>query len=191
MKRLDTRLPEVVLLEPDVFEDERGFFLELWRAERAAELGVPEAFVQENHSRSRRGVLRGLHYQITRPQGKLVMVTNGVVFDVAVDIRLGSPTYGEWVGVTLSDKNHRLIYIPPGFAHGFSVVSEQADVIYKCNNYYDRDGERGVRWDDPCLGIEWPVLDPVLSKKDAALPRLDALAEDDLPKWKRPKDGGA
>jgi dTDP-4-dehydrorhamnose 3,5-epimerase len=167
-------LEGVVLVEPRVFGDERGFFLETFRedAYREALLDDQDSFVQDNHSRSRRGVLRGLHFQTRRPQGKLLRCVAGEIFDVAVDVRPGSPQFGQWVAVTLSADNKHQLYVPPGFAHGFQVVSETADVEYKCTDYYDPDGEGGIRWDDPRLAIPWPVADPVVSAKDQALPHL-------------------
>lgn len=173
MNVLETDLPEVLIIEPQVFDDERGFFLETFQAERyrhTARIRLP--FVQDNHSRSTRGVLRGLHLQRTRPQGKLVRVARGEVFDVAADIDPNSATYGRWVGVTLSDENQRQLWIPPGYAHGFLVLSDVADFEYKCTDYYRPGDECGVRWDDPTLGIDWPLSDPILSDKDRALPTL-------------------
>lgn len=173
-----TSLPGVLLIEPRVFGDARGFFLETYRAQKLADFGVP-AFVQDNHSRSLRGVLRGLHYQVVQPQGKLVMVARGEVFDVAVDIRKGSPTFGQWYGAVLNDENHRQMYVPPGFAHGFCVLSEVADFFYKCTDYYAPEGDRAIIWNDPDIGIEWPLAEPSLSAKDIQAPRLrDALPED-------------
>ena len=178
MRVIPTALPGVLIIEPQVFADRRGFFLESYNLARYAEHGIDVAFVQDNHSRSTRGTLRGLHYQAPPGQAKLVRVTAGEVFDVAVDIRWGSPTYGHWVGVTLSAENHRQLYIPTGFAHGFCVVSESADFLYKVTSYYDPTAERGVAWDDPALGIEWPVEDPILSDRDRQHPRLaDAARE--------------
>ncbi|MDE2150680.1 MAG: dTDP-4-dehydrorhamnose 3,5-epimerase [Gammaproteobacteria bacterium] len=168
-------IAEVVLVTPRVFGDARGFFMETWRADRFAEQGLPTRFVQDNHSRSARGVLRGLHYQIRQPQGKLVRVTLGEVFDVAVDLRRGSPTFGRWVGDRLSAENGRALWVPPGFAHGFYVLSEFAEFSYKCTDYYAPEHERCLRWDDPDLGVAWPLTPgtlPQLSAKDAAAPRL-------------------
>jgi dTDP-4-dehydrorhamnose 3,5-epimerase len=173
LKFLETDLPGVVIVEPDVFRDERGFFLETFRADRYRRGGIDFPFVQDNHSRSVRGTLRGLHAQRTRPQGKLVRAVRGEIFDVAVDIRPGSPTFGRWVGGRLSEQSFRQMFIPPGFAHGFCVLSEVAEVEYKCTEYYDRDDEIGARWDS--AGIEWPIRDPLLSAKDAALPTLAEL----------------
>jgi dTDP-4-dehydrorhamnose 3,5-epimerase len=179
-------LPGVLLLEPAVHSDDRGYFLEAWHAARYEACGVPTAFVQDNLSRSRRGVLRGLHYQLARPQGKLVHVTRGCIYDVAVDVRLGSPTFGQWCGVELSEDNHGQLWIPAGMAHGFVVLSEVADVSYKCTAPYDHASERGVRWDDPTLGIPWPLAGhtPLVSAKDAALPAL--YEQLDLPPYHTP-----
>ena len=173
MKIVATALDGVLILEPRVFEDARGFFFESYHAERYANAGLPERFVQDNHSCSVPGTLRGLHYQLRRPQGKLVRVLRGAVFDVAVDIRRGSPTFGRWVGIELSTANKRQLFIPAGFAHGFCVMSEESEVEYKCTDYYDRADEIGARWDS--AGIEWPIDDPLLSPKDAALPTLSEL----------------
>jgi dTDP-4-dehydrorhamnose 3,5-epimerase len=161
-------LPDVILIEPRVFRDERGFFLESYQRERFAEAGLDLDFVQDNHSRSTHGILRGLHFQHPRGQGKLIRAERGEIFDVAVDIRLGSPTFGRWVGYTLSEENHRLLYIPPGFAHGFVVTSEVADVCYKCTEFYHPEGEGILAWDDQKLAIDWPVAKPKLSGKDNA-----------------------
>lgn len=175
MKISPTRIPEVLVIEPRVFRDERGLFMEMWHRRRFAEHGLDWDFVQDNHSRSVRGTLRGLHYQVGRPQGKLVRVTVGEVFDVAVDLRRGSPTFGEWVGQRLSADNRLMIWIPPGFAHGLYVTSELAECEYKCTDYYSPEHERTVRWDDPALGIEWPLCGPViLSEKDRGAPSLEA-----------------
>jgi dTDP-4-dehydrorhamnose 3,5-epimerase len=166
-----TSIPDVLVIEPVVRSDQRGFFLETWHAARYAELGIGGPFVQDNHSRSIRGTLRGLHYQIERPQGKLVQAITGTVFDVAVDLRRGSPTFRRWVGVELSELNHRQLWVPPGFAHGFLVLSEQADLVYKCTDLYVAEHERTVRWDDSDLAIAWPLIGtapPLLSSKDAA-----------------------
>ena len=160
------------MIEPDVFRDPRGFFMETFHARKFRLQGLPETFVQDNHSRSTRGVLRGLHYQLEHPQGKLVRVVSGEVLDVAVDIRKGSPFFGKWAGAVLSEENLKQIYIPPGFAHGFCVLSERADVLYKCTDFYTPGDEYGIAWDDPDIGIEWPELDYVLSDKDRRYPRL-------------------
>jgi dTDP-4-dehydrorhamnose 3,5-epimerase len=163
------------LVEPDVFRDARGFFLETFHARKYREGGIPYHFVQDNHSRSLRGTLRGLHAQRLRPQGKLVRAVRGEIFDVAVDIRKGSPTFGNWMGATLSAENFLQIFVPPGFAHGFCVLSEMAEVEYKCTDFYDGADEIGLLWNS--AGIDWPLNDPLLSAKDAALPRLDELGK--------------
>jgi len=165
---ISTALPGVVVLEPQVHRDGRGFFLEVYNTERLRSHGIDVRFVQDNHSRSVRGTLRGLHWQFRRPQAKLVRVVQGEIFDVAVDIRRGSPTFGTWMGVTLSGDNFRQTFIPEGFAHGFCVLSETADVEYKCSDYYDPGGEAGLVWNDPAIGIAWPVESPLLSQRDAA-----------------------
>jgi dTDP-4-dehydrorhamnose 3,5-epimerase len=164
-----TGLPGVLVIEPVVHRDHRGFFLETWRAERYAEAGLPVGFVQDNHSRSARGTLRGLHYQVEEAQGKLVRCASGEIFDVAVDLRRASPTYGRWAAVNLSDRDHRQFWIPSGCAHGFYVLSETADVVYKCTTAYAPAHERVIRWDDPDLAIAWPLEGavPVVSPKDA------------------------
>ncbi len=174
MKVIDTPLPGVKLIEPRVFGDDRGFFLESWNARSFADAGLDLDFVQDNHSRSARGVLRGLHYQLKNPQGKLVRVTSGAVFDVAVDVRRSSPHFGRWVGYELSDVNKRMLWVPPGFAHGFVVLSDSADFLYKCTQLYDGSDDRGIRWNDPAVGIDWPLagITPQLSDKDAAAPLL-------------------
>lgn len=177
MRFVPTELPGVVLIEPDVHRDGRGFFLETFHARRYDAAGIPGPFVQDNHSHSTRGTLRGLHAQLRRPQGKLVRAVAGQMFDVAVDIRRGSPTFGRWVGVTLSGGNYQQLYIPPGFAHGFCVLSDEVDVEYKCTDFYDPSDEISVRWDDPEIGVRWPVAEPILSKRDALAPRLGELAE--------------
>jgi dTDP-4-dehydrorhamnose 3,5-epimerase len=176
MRFLPTALPEVILIEPDVFQDERGFFLETWHQEKYREAGLPQTFVQDNHSYSVRDVLRGLHAQIRHPQGKLVRAVLGEVFDVAVDIRPGSPTFGKWVGEVLSGENFKQLWIPPGFAHGFCVLSETAHVLYKCTEIYRREDEVSLLWNDPDIGIEWPVREPLLSPKDQQARRLQDLS---------------
>lgn len=171
MKVAPTTIPDVLLIEPLVRGDQRGFFLETWHAARYAEAGIGGPFVQDNHSRSVRGTLRGLHYQIEHAQGKLVQAVTGTVFDVAVDLRRGSPSFRRWVGVELSEVNHRQLWVPPGFAHGFYVLSEQADLVYKCTEFYAAEYEQTLRWDDSELGIDWPLMGtapPLLSAKDAA-----------------------
>jgi dTDP-4-dehydrorhamnose 3,5-epimerase len=180
MNILETPLPGVLVIEPKIFGDARGFFVETWQAERYAEAGVP-GFVQDNLSLSAKGVLRGLHYQEPEAQGKLVQVLQGEVFDVAVDIRRGSATFGKWHGVTLSAGNKRQFWVPAGFAHGFVVTSETALFAYKCTALYRPEYDHSVRWDDPAIGISWPVDDPTLSAKDAEAPRLAEVAEDELP----------
>ena len=165
-------LPEVVVVEPEVFQDDRGFFMEFYHQEKYDEAGIRARFVQDNRSHSRRGSLRGLHYQIRKPQGKLIWVPSGEVYDVAVDIRRSSATFGKWWGLTLSDMNRKGLYIPPGFAHGFYVLSERADVFYKCTDFYSREDERCIRWNDPELAIPWPDQEPVLSPKDRTSPFL-------------------
>lgn len=175
MQVTPTSLPDVLLVQPVAHHDERGHFLETFHAERYAQAGIPGPFVQDNLSFSKRGVLRGLHYQWPNPQGKLVYVLHGEVFDVAVDIRRDSPTFGRWVGVTLSADNHHQLWIPPGFAHGFCVTSETALVAYKCTALYAPKCDRAIRWDDPDIGIQWPMANPELSAKDAAAGSLEAV----------------
>lgn len=173
MNVIQTRLPGVCIIEPKVHDDARGFLIETFQAERyRREAGISLSFVQDNHSRSIRGVLRGLHAQNPHPQGKLVRVTHGAVYDVAVDIDPRSPTFGQWVGVELSDENHRQLWIPPGYAHGYQVISDYADFEYKCTDYYYPETETGVIWNDPELAIPWPVPEPKLSEKDLRLPTL-------------------
>jgi dTDP-4-dehydrorhamnose 3,5-epimerase len=173
MKVIQTTLPDVLLLEPRVYGDARGFFMESYNKRVFAELGLAVEFVQDNHSRSGRNVLRGLHYQIVQPQGKLVRVVRGAVFDVAVDLRRSSPTFGRWEGVELSEDNKRMLWIPPGFAHGFLVLSESADFLYKTTDFYAPEHERCIRWDDADIGIAWPLLgEPILSTKDRQGKRL-------------------
>ena len=174
-------IPEILILELDVYRDSRGHFLESYHSQRYHGHGLPERFVQDNLSFSKRGVLRGLHYQLGVPQGKLVSVVQGEVFDVAVDIRRGSPTFGKWAGLTLSADTFTQVYIPPGFAHGFCVTSESALFAYKCTDYYAPKEERGIRWDDSTLGIEWPVSDPIVSKKDGDYPGLANVSSEHLP----------
>ncbi|MGH8166078.1 MAG: dTDP-4-dehydrorhamnose 3,5-epimerase [Woeseiaceae bacterium] len=176
MKVTETRLPGVLIIEPRIHTDERGFFLETFQADQyAQQAGISLPFIQDNHSRSRRGVLRGLHFQRHHPQGKLVRAARGEVFDVAVDINPASPTFRQWVGATLADSNHKQMWIPPGYAHGFLVLSEVADFEYKCTEYYRPEDESGVIWNDPDIGIEWPISHPTVSAKDRALPALSRL----------------
>jgi dTDP-4-dehydrorhamnose 3,5-epimerase len=177
MRLIQTELPGVVLVEPVVHRDPRGFFLEVYHAERFREIGLGVPFVQDNHSRSGARTLRGLHLQLREPQGKLVRVTSGEIFDVAVDVRRGSPTFKRWVAVRLSAANFLQCYIPPGFAHGFYVIGDHAEVEYKCTAPYNRLSEIGIAWNDPDLAIDWPDRDPVLSPKDAALPALAAVID--------------
>jgi dTDP-4-dehydrorhamnose 3,5-epimerase len=177
-----TTLPDVILLQPKIFKDDRGYFAEIYQNNGFKENGIHCEFVQDNFSRSAKGALRGLHYQLQRPQAKLVMVTRGTVFDVAVDIRRDSPTFGQWVGQILSDENHFQLFIPAGFAHGFCVLSEEADFIYKCSDYYDPASERGILWSDKELNIHWPLESaPMLSAKDMTYPCLADVAEQELP----------
>jgi dTDP-4-dehydrorhamnose 3,5-epimerase len=174
MRAIETALPGVILFEPRVFGDARGFFVETYRRTWLLEAGIDLPLVQHNQSRSARGVLRGLHYQHVDPQGKLVRVARGRVFDVAVDVRLGSPTFGRWVGVELDDVGHRQLWIPPGFAHGFCVLSDEADFVYSVTSYYHPASDTGIRWDDPAIAIAWPDMgvEPLLSEKDRRLPLL-------------------
>lgn len=184
MKVVETAIPGVVVVEPRVFGDHRGFFLESYNRRAFAELGLDRDWVQDNHSRSRRGVLRGLHYQLGRPQAKLVRAVVGAVFDVVVDIRRGSPTFGRWVGAELSAENHRMLLAPRGLAHGFVVLSEAAEFLYKVDDFHAPDEERSIAWNDPAIGIEWPLpggMDPILSPKDANCPKLADMPEDQLP----------
>jgi dTDP-4-dehydrorhamnose 3,5-epimerase len=173
MEFVPTRLPEVVLIKPRVFGDERGYFLETWQQAKFSAAGIAAHFVQDNHSHSVRHTLRGLHYQIRQPQGKLVRVTLGAVFDVAVDLRRSSPRFGQWVGVELSADNHHMLWVPAGFAHGYLTLSERVDFLYKCTDYYAPAHERAVHWQDPDLGVAWPLPSgtaPLLNAKDAGAP---------------------
>lgn len=181
MKTTSTKLPGVLIIEPDVFGDDRGWFLETWSQPRYAEIGVPSPFVQDSASLSHRGVLRGLHLQHPWGQGKLVQVVHGSVYDVAVDVRVGSPTFGQWIGEALSAEEHRQLYIPPGFAHGFCVTAETAVILYKFTEGYRREAELGVAWNDPDLAIPWPVSTPILSVKDSTFPRLRDIPANRLP----------
>lgn len=179
MKVIETHIPDVKIIEPAVFGDERGFFMETWQQAKFEELvsGKVTHFVQDNHSKSKKGILRGLHYQTENTQGKLVRVVSGEVFDVAVDVRKDSPTFGQWVGVWLSAENKRQLWVPEGFAHGFYVTSEEAEFVYKCTDYYNPTAEHSIIWNDPEIGIEWPLKDEVevlLSEKDAKAPLLKA-----------------
>lgn len=177
MRFLETELPGVVVIEPDVHKDARGFFLETYHARKYGDGRIPGPFVQDNHSHSQKGTLRGLHAQLRHPQGKLVRAVAGEMFDVAVDVRRGSPAFGRWVGVTLSGLNFKQLYIPPGFAHGFCVLSDEVDVEYKCTDFYDPADEITVLWNDPEIGIAWPIAAPALSKKDAEARPLAELLD--------------
>ena len=177
MKFTPTRLPGVIVIEPDVHRDARGFFVETYHEQKYRDGGIPLRFVQDNHSHSVRGTLRGLHAQVGRPQGKLVRAVDGEMFDVAVDIRRGSPHFGQWTGLHLSGQNFKQLYIPPGFAHGFCVLSDEVDVEYKCTDFYSPEHEVGVAWNDPAIGIAWPFPDPTISDKDRAAPRLQEILD--------------
>lgn len=179
-RRLETRIDGLVLLEPQVHGDERGFLVETYSADAWRELGAGGDYVQDNHSRSRQGILRGLHFQTSPGQAKLVHCQRGRIFDVAVDLRRGSPTYGQWGGHELDDERHRQLYVPVGFAHGFCVLSEVADVHYKLTSLYDPATEAGIAWDDPDVGVEWPITDPRVSERDRSAPRLAEIT-DELP----------
>jgi dTDP-4-dehydrorhamnose 3,5-epimerase len=181
MDVVDLAVPEVKLIKPRVFPDDRGFFLQSYHEQQYRDAGIDISFVQDNHSRSSCGVLRGLHYQLEHAQDKLISVVRGQVFDVAVDIRRGSPTFGKWVGEILSDENHHQMYVPKGFAHGFCVMSDEVDLLYKCSDFYAPGDEYGICWDDPEIGIEWPLGDVILSGKDAMLPRLTEVSSALLP----------
>ncbi len=185
MNVVATELEGVLVIEPRVFADPRGFFFESYHADRYAAAGLPARFVQDNHSCSAPRTLRGLHYQLRRPQGKLVRVLRGSIFDVAVDIRRGSPTFGRWVGVELSADNKRQLYVPPGYAHGFCVPDEASEVEYKCTDFYAAEDERGVVWNDPTVAIAWPVTKPLLSERDGAFQPLSA-DRPDLPQYRGP-----
>jgi len=171
MEFVHTRISDVILIKPEVFGDNRGYFMEIWHEKKFLEVGIQVNFVQDNHSKSSQGILRGLHYQITQPQGKLVRVIQGEVYDVAVDLRRSSPTFGKWVGEILSSDNKKILWVPPGFAHGFYVTSNSAEIIYKCTDFYAPQYERSLQWDDKDLNIDWPLVNntpPVLSDKDSA-----------------------
>jgi dTDP-4-dehydrorhamnose 3,5-epimerase len=180
MERLKTRLDGPILIRPLVHGDDRGFFHESYRRSAYADLGIPDEFVQDNHSRSRRGVLRGMHFQVGDGMAKLVRCSSGAILDVLVDIRRGSPTFGEWEAFELNDENLHQLYCPIGFAHGFCVLSERADVLYKCSSYYDESIERGIAYDDPDVGIDWPDMELSVSERDAGAPRLHDV-RDELP----------
>jgi dTDP-4-dehydrorhamnose 3,5-epimerase len=187
MKLISTSLPEVLLIEPQVFKDGRGLFMEIFHRKRYDEAGIGSVFVQDNLSVSSRDTLRGLHYQLHHPQAKLVHVVAGAVFDVAVDIRRGSPTFGRWVGTQLTEENKRQVYIPKGYAHGFCVLSETAEVIYKCTDFYSPNDERGILWSDSTLAIEWPATRPILSDKDRRAPLFSEISDDQLPVYRECK----
>jgi dTDP-4-dehydrorhamnose 3,5-epimerase len=184
VRRLETALPEVLLIEPDVHSDARGFFLETYHQQKFEQLGIRDRFVQDNHSLSARGTLRGLHYQLRFAQAKLCRVIQGEVLDVAVDIRRGSPNFGKWVGAKLSAENKRQIYVPGGFAHGFVVLSETAEFLYKCSDFYHPEDEQGILWNDPELRIDWKIPDPTLSSKDQRNVSLAQISADRLPLYK-------
>jgi len=177
----ETKLPGVIVLEPDVFSDERGHFLETWNRTRYENAGIPGHFVQDNISFSKKGVLRGLHFQYPQSQGKLIQVLSGQVVDVAVDIRVGSPTFGQWISEVVSDANHKQIYIPPGFAHGYCATSKTAVFSYKCTDFYNPASENGIIWNDPDLNIDWPTKKPILSIKDSSYARLKDLVSENMP----------
>lgn len=180
MKITETRIPAVKILEPKVFEDDRGYFFESYRESTLREAGVDLSFVQDNVSKSYKNSIRGLHYQIENPQAKLVQCLKGSILDVAVDLRKDSPSFGNYIAIKLSDVSKRMLFIPEGFAHGFSVLSDEAIVSYKCSDYYNKEGERGVRWDDPLIRVHWDVARPILSEKDRHLPLFSSLKEEDL-----------
>ncbi len=177
----ETELPGVLICELEIFSDDRGFFVETYHGEKYTEGGVRGNFVQDNFSHSKEGVLRGLHYQLKRPQAKLVSAISGAIYDVAVDIRIGSPTFGQWAGTILSGENKRQLFIPEGFAHGFCVLSEAADVVYKCTDFYSPNDDFGIAWNDPRFEIDWPVVNPNVSAKDSALPTIETIDEANLP----------
>ncbi len=181
MKFTKTAFPDVFLIELDVFKDTRGFFMETYNQMKYAEAGIDQVFVQDNYSHSRHGILRGLHYQLKNAQGKLVFVITGEIFDIVVDIRIGSPRFGQWFGTHLSANNRRQIFVPEGYAHGFIVLSESVDVIYKCTDFYTPGDEYGIFWADPSIGIDWPIKNPILSDKDSKNPKLKEIPEELLP----------
>lgn len=183
MNVIKTKLEGVLVIEPRVFGDERGFFYETFHAKRYKDAGIKEEFVQDNRSRSAGGVLRGLHFQKTKPQGKLVTVTQGEVFDVAVDLRFGSATFGQYESIVLTGENKIQFYIPPGFAHGFCVLSDSADFQYKCTDFYDPSDEGGLIWSDSIVNIDWPIKDPILSEKDKILPSLEQITKNIKEGW--------
>jgi dTDP-4-dehydrorhamnose 3,5-epimerase len=189
MEVTPTKIPEVLLLNPQRFGDQRGWFMESWQAERYEQLGIPKGFVQDNQAYSQKGVLRGLHIQNPHGQGKLVQVIRGKVFDVAVDVRLGSPWFGQWVGIQLSETNHQQLFVPVGFAHGYMVLSEDALFTYKCTDYYHPETQFSIRWDDPQIGIDWPDgLTPLLAEKDRDAPLLSDIPENRLPHYQSSRE---
>jgi dTDP-4-dehydrorhamnose 3,5-epimerase len=183
MQRIQTSLPGVLELRSTVFRDARGFFLETYHQTQFSELGIAESFVQDNHSSSVKGTLRGLHYQLRHPQAKVCRVVEGEALDIAVDIRVGSPSFGKWVSVILSSKSHNQLYIPPGFAHGFLALTDRVQLLYKCSDFYDARDERGILWNDPDLAIGWGVKNPLVSEKDAKCPALSAVPKEFLPQY--------
>jgi len=183
MKRCETSLPGVCLIQPDIMKDDRGFFFESYHKRKFEEIGINDVFVQDNHSKSVRGTLRGLHYQLNYPQSKLCRVIKGEVLDIVVDIRVGSPTFGQHLSVTLSDENRTEIYVPSGFAHGFAVMSETAEFLYKCGEFYDPKDERGIAWNDPEIGIDWGLTSPIISAKDQRHRKLSMVPHDELPTY--------
>ncbi len=185
MQRLETSLPDVLELQPKVFRDPRGFFLETYNRNRFAEIGIQETFVQDNHSRSSKGTLRGLHFQLRHAQAKLCRVIEGEAYDVAVDIRLGSPTFGKWASVLLSAEKQNQIFIPAGFAHGFAALTDTVQFLYKCSDFYDPADEHGIRWNDPSLAIPFPISDPLISEKDAKYGTLAEMPQQFLPRYPR------
>ena len=186
MERVNTTLPDVWEIQPKVFRDPRGFFLETYNRNRFVEIGIRESFVQDNHSRSSLGTLRGLHYQLRHAQAKLCRVIEGEAFDVAVDIRRGSPTFGKWTSVLLSAEKQNQIFIPAGFAHGFVACTESVQFLYKCSEFYDPSDEHGIRWDDPALAIAWGVSNPLISEKDAKYSTLAEVSPENLPRYLKP-----
>lgn len=185
LKFISTSFQEVIIIEPEVFSDSRGFLMETFHQRKYAESGINCQFVQDNYSHSKKGILRGLHYQLRHPQAKLIHVISGEIFDVAVDIRKGSPTFGKWFGTYLSSENRRQIYIPEGFAHGFCVLSESADVMYKCTDFYVPGDDFGILWSDPTIGIKWPLNNPILSLRDSGHPNLTEINNDLLPVYRK------
>jgi dTDP-4-dehydrorhamnose 3,5-epimerase len=183
LQKLDTSLPEVWELQPKVLRDARGFFLETYQLQRFADLGIHDVFVQDNHSRSRKGTVRGLHYQVSHAQAKLCRVVEGEVLDVAVDIRLGSPNFGKWTSILLSAEKQNQIFIPQGFAHGFAALTDTVQFLYKCSDFYDPASEHGIIWNDPDLAIDWGIADPLISEKDAKFPTLAAMPREFLPHY--------